>query len=257
MKTIYQSFQIAISFFTVLPVFKHYEWTSKRMRYVPIMMGIVGLIIGCLTALIYVLLGRFNFEFSELITTVILVSFFTYITGGLHIDALMDSADAHFSRRDIERKLEIMVDSRVGAFAVMSLFFYMIILLLTVFLFVSLKLSYIYLIFIPIYSRMLAGLMNYRFKYAKEDGLARIYGEALKKKDQIVIFVNYIICSGLLFYITASIISLVLPLISILSYHYYFRFTKKNFGGITGDLLGNYILLSELAMLVGIIGLSL
>ncbi len=39
-------------------------------------------------------------------------------TGGLHIDGLMDTADAFFSRRSRERMLEIMRDPRCGALGV-------------------------------------------------------------------------------------------------------------------------------------------
>ncbi|MFB3879926.1 MAG: adenosylcobinamide-GDP ribazoletransferase [Armatimonadota bacterium] len=40
------------------------------------------------------------------------------LTGGLHIDGLMDTADALFSRKSPERMLEIMRDARAGALGV-------------------------------------------------------------------------------------------------------------------------------------------
>ena len=42
------------------------------------------------------------------------------ITGGLHLDGLMDTADGVFGGRTPARRLEIMRDSRVGAFGVMA-----------------------------------------------------------------------------------------------------------------------------------------
>lgn len=42
------------------------------------------------------------------------------LTGGLHMDGLMDSADGLFGGRTPERRLEIMRDSRVGAFGVLA-----------------------------------------------------------------------------------------------------------------------------------------
>ena len=41
-------------------------------------------------------------------------------TGGLHLDGLMDTADGVFGGRTPARRLEIMRDSRVGAFGVMA-----------------------------------------------------------------------------------------------------------------------------------------
>lgn len=43
------------------------------------------------------------------------------VTGGLHLDGLADAADAFFSRSSRERMLEIMKDSRVGTFGVLML----------------------------------------------------------------------------------------------------------------------------------------
>lgn len=258
MRRLFESYQIALSFFTVLPVVKHYEWTKERMRFVPFMMGVVGLIIGVLTASIYYLLSSFNFEYSQIIIPVVLVGFLTYISGGLHIDALMDTADSYFSRRSIERKLEIMTDSRVGAFAVIAFFFYMIVLLLTIYIYASMRISYLYIIFIPFFSRILTGLMNYRFKYAKKDGLARIYGESLKSKDQIFLIAFFFLVSVIMYYFNPNnLLSIFLIGFSILSYLYYGVFCKKNFGGITGDLLGNYIVLNELLLLILVVVINL
>jgi adenosylcobinamide-GDP ribazoletransferase len=42
------------------------------------------------------------------------------LTGGLHFDGLMDSADGVFGGRTRQRRLEIMRDSRVGSFGVLA-----------------------------------------------------------------------------------------------------------------------------------------
>ena len=43
------------------------------------------------------------------------------VTGGLHLDGLSDTADGFYSYRDKEKILEIMKDSRIGAFGVISI----------------------------------------------------------------------------------------------------------------------------------------
>lgn len=43
------------------------------------------------------------------------------LTGGIHMDGFMDTMDALHSYQDRERKLEILKDSHVGAFACLSL----------------------------------------------------------------------------------------------------------------------------------------
>ena len=49
---------------------------------------------------------------------VFVVALSVLVTGGLHLDGLMDTADGVFGGRSVERRLEIMRDSRVGAFGV-------------------------------------------------------------------------------------------------------------------------------------------
>lgn len=50
----------------------------------------------------------------------ILTGLWLALTGGLHMDGLMDTADGILSHRSRERMLEIMKDSRVGAMGVMA-----------------------------------------------------------------------------------------------------------------------------------------
>ena len=52
--------------------------------------------------------------------TVILVLIPVVITGGIHVDGLLDTSDALSSWRDREKRLEILKDSHAGAFAVIT-----------------------------------------------------------------------------------------------------------------------------------------
>ena len=49
---------------------------------------------------------------------VLLLAIWVVLTGGLHLDGLMDTADGILSHRPREQMLEIMKDSRVGAMGV-------------------------------------------------------------------------------------------------------------------------------------------
>ena len=51
----------------------------------------------------------------------IILWFHVWLTGGLHLDGVADSADGLLSNRSPERMLEIMKDSRIGANGVLSL----------------------------------------------------------------------------------------------------------------------------------------
>lgn len=54
------------------------------------------------------------------VATVLLLLAITLLTGGLHLDGLMDTCDGLFGGRTAERRLEIMRDSRVGSFGVLG-----------------------------------------------------------------------------------------------------------------------------------------
>ncbi|MCD6323021.1 MAG: adenosylcobinamide-GDP ribazoletransferase, partial [Clostridiales bacterium] len=167
----------------------------------------------------------------------------------VHTDGLMDSADAYFSRRETERKLEIMKDSRVGAFAVMVL----VIVILLKIAFMSEILTSgnnigVLLIFIPIISRTLQSSMLYYFPFAKEDGLANMYGGKIKKGFGFILLAVFVAtCIGI--FIIAGIKALIIPGIALLYYLFYYFSVKKNFGGITGDLLGAFLEVAEMLMI--------
>jgi adenosylcobinamide-GDP ribazoletransferase len=88
---------IAFTFFTIIPM-PVIDWTGRRMKFVPLMMPLVGLIDGAVAFGIFYCLSIFHF--SAFFSAVILCLYFIVFTGGLHIDGLMDTADAYFSRRD-------------------------------------------------------------------------------------------------------------------------------------------------------------
>lgn len=78
---------------------------------------LVGLFIG----LMLVGVDRlFSSLYPPFVVNAILFVSLVVITGGLHLDGLMDTCDGVFSGRDRSRSLEIMHDSRVGAFGVLG-----------------------------------------------------------------------------------------------------------------------------------------
>ncbi|MEM0906194.1 MAG: adenosylcobinamide-GDP ribazoletransferase [Pseudomonadota bacterium] len=58
---------------------------------------------------------------SHLIAAVLAVALAIIITGALHEDGLADCADGFWGGRDVERRLTIMRDSRIGTYGVLAL----------------------------------------------------------------------------------------------------------------------------------------
>ncbi len=246
MKDFFYSIIMTFSFLTIIPL-PMVEWTSRRIRFLPLLMPFVGLGIGLLGYGVYTLL--ITLAVSEFSGGVAMVLFYLIITGGLHMDGLMDSADAYFSRQSKERKLEIMKDSRVGAFAVMAL---ACLLLAKTALFYEIfnvgKETAILLIMIPILSRIVQALMICHFPYAKEDGLAVMYGQARGRKTSYLLTM-YFILTTVIIYFLLGVAALTLPFGLLLFTVFYYFSAKKNFGGITGDIVGAYVEMAEVLML--------
>ncbi len=87
---------------------------SRMLPYFPV----VGLMIGVLLALVDHVAGLFWPRFA---VSVIDLVFLVWVTGALHLDGLGDTADGLYGNRPVEKALDIMKDSRVGAMGVVAI----------------------------------------------------------------------------------------------------------------------------------------
>jgi adenosylcobinamide-GDP ribazoletransferase len=163
-------------------------------------------------------------------------------TGGLHLDGWMDASDAFFSYRDLERRLEILKDPRIGAFGVLSL----IVLLAARFVFVYEVVAYgdsqlAFLIgMIPFFSQLLIGLLLNYVPPAKKEGLGYYFQQG---KDRLlaVSYILWIIALGTAIWLGIRESMFVFLIFTVAAWLFYLIARSriiKNFGGITGDLLG-------------------
>lgn len=117
-RAIYAPFLVALSFLTILPVglssTTDVEISRSRGWYpfVGLLYGILLLGLVLLWALVLAL-PLFMQVLAALLVVVLAVS-----NRFLHLDGLMDFSDAMWGGHTVERRLEIMRDSRVGSFAV-------------------------------------------------------------------------------------------------------------------------------------------
>ena len=110
----------AFQFLTRIPIPMRVEFQDHHFRRSIVFYPYVGLVIGCIVAVAGRLLEPL---LPPMAAGVLLVALWTMLSGGLHLDGLMDTADGLLSHRSRERMLEIMKDSRVGAMGVMACVF--------------------------------------------------------------------------------------------------------------------------------------
>jgi len=117
----WRSFLIAVRFLTRLPVTDPGPVSTpdlgRSIAYYPV----VGLVIGLLVWGLSRLLISFDVADLDLDAALVLVVW-VWLTGGLHLDGLADTADAWIGGMgDRRRTLRIMKDPRSGPFAIMVL----------------------------------------------------------------------------------------------------------------------------------------
>src|SRR6266849_3375042 len=214
----------AVRFLSILPMpgstglFDKDE-TAPRLvagsEYFPL----VGLLLAFLLWLLVLVLAPLV---PQLALAALLVVALVILTGGLHLDGLMDSCDGLFGGSTRERKLEIMRDSRVGSFGVLG---GACILLLKFALFASLRVNALPLaLLVALPSARWSVVLAVRvFPSARPTGLGAAFHHAITTERSVIV----------------TIIALILG----------FCITRI-IGGLTGD---NYGAIEEIAEVVALL----
>ena len=111
------AFIAALQFLTRLPVNVQLDYNESVFRRSAVYYPAAGAVIGAILAAAGHLLAL---VLPPAPVAVVLVAIWAGVTGALHLDGLMDTADGLLSHRSRERALEIMKDSRVGAMGVIA-----------------------------------------------------------------------------------------------------------------------------------------
>lgn len=243
------SLLLALQFFTIIPIKSNLPMEKRQITGMYTAFPWIGAGIGAVACL------ALYFEWSSLMTAFAVVSLGIILSGGLHMDGFIDTADAYFSYRDLNKRMEILDDPRVGAFGVLSI----VLLILGKVIIIAEVLSsesfhWIFLLTIPVLSRLVLVMLFSTTINAKESGLAYFF----KQRIQVQILIP--LTAGSLF-IAICLIGLLthwLIAITILSVLFIFScvyrsWTLKNFGGITGDLLGASLELTEVILWINLL----
>jgi adenosylcobinamide-GDP ribazoletransferase len=228
---------LAFQLLTTIPIRKEITWDDRRAKASVAFYPLTGLFLGLLLAIQAYLLLSYT-PLSTLIVTAWLMTFSIVYSGGLHLDGWADFSDAIFSRQDTERKLEIMKDSRIGAFGVLSLLLllgwrFILIYELIKQLDVRIVLAFV---LIPFLVRFLMGAQLLLGSFARENGMARALMPA-KFPSMKKVFVGWFVFGCvIIFSVDAIWLSLFVSTLLFLSV--WLRFCYQQIGGITGDTIG-------------------
>lgn len=115
---IIKSVIVSFSMYSKIPM-PQFEWKEEDMRYMLCFFPWIGAVIGICLWLWAVLCEKAGIGMLAFTTIGSVIPIL--ITGGFHVDGFMDTMDAFHSYQPREKKLEILKDSHIGAFAVIML----------------------------------------------------------------------------------------------------------------------------------------
>ncbi len=233
---------IAIQFLTTLPVRNRKMSAADQLGRAAGWFSFVGALIGFITAGVFILS---RIIFPDLLAASLALFTWIVLTGGLHLDGVADCCDALFVSAEKDRRLEIMNDPHHGTFGTIGLI-----------LLILLKLAALYslpgkfilfgLPFAAAFSRWLL-LPAGRQPNPKPGDLGESYSAELKSGDMIWGFIPVIILAVFVGWITLPTMVLVIIVVTLL-----ISFTRKVMDGITGDVLGFIVELTETLVLIGL-----
>jgi adenosylcobinamide-GDP ribazoletransferase len=239
----------ALSFLTILPVGKILPSEEKELARSMAFFPLVGLVIGLLLALGYYLL---SFLFPKPLVLWLTIGLLAFLTRGLHLDGFADTMDGLASGGTREKILEVMRDSRIGAFGVISLILLIGSKYLALDQIPNPSIPYS-LLLMTVMGRNSMVLVCYRSPYARfGEGLGKSFTENLRTRETAFSLVSAFGIALLLMGVKGILVFLGICLFS-LGYRFFF---VKKLGGVTGDILGAANELTELLCLLILIVLE-
>ena len=208
-------------------------------------------LVGCAAGIVF--FAAFSFlqqtSLGVILRSALLTAVPLLFTGGIHMDGFMDTCDAMASWGDREKKLAILKDSHTGAFAVMACSLYLLLYTAGCTEFTERTAAAVSFGF-PL-SRSLCGLLISSLPQARETGMLSDLTKETAFFKLRRIMIGSLFIFGVLFFMTAGTGSLWIFGVLAVFFGFSRRRFLREFGGITGDLSGYFVTVSELLILIG------
>lgn len=244
-------FFIALQFFTRLPIprWVGYEpdWLQHASRYYPL----VGVVVAMVAAGVYFASAL---VLPPAIAAVLSTIAGVYLTGAFHEDGFADVCDGFGGGYTSARVLEIMKDSRIGAYGAIGI---VLLLLLKCMALAHLPIQAAVaalLIAHPL-SRLFSAALIWRLDYAKEEGKAKPLAQSMSTTEFSI--AAFTACLPLAAVGLAGWLSwwalLAGAIAAAVATIWFARFFVQRIGGFTGDCLGAVQQVAEVMIYLGVL----
>ncbi len=238
-------FWAALQFLTIFPTPLKGSIDDKTIGMSLVYFPLVGLLLGViLFGLHYIL----TLILPAPVVCVLIIATLAILTGGHHVDGLIDTCDGIFGGKSREERLTIMSDTKVGAFGVTGAF----LLLLAKYVAILSAPALPALLLMPAMGRWAMTHAIFSFPYARVSGLGLSFKQGISwQKFAIASFIA--LALSLLLMVWKGIVLLGTLYAVIYSIG---QFIRTRIGGLTGDSYGAINELAEVITLLLIIMLG-
>lgn len=236
-------FFIALQFFTRLPIPRwvgfEAAWLHHASRYFPL----VGLVVAAITAAVYAVA---SLVLPPTVAVLLSTAAGIYATGAFHEDGFADMCDGFGGGHTRERVLEIMKDSRIGAYGAIGI---LLLLATKIAALASLPPAGVLAVLFVGHpaSRLMATSLIWRMEYARAEGKAKPLAQEMSDGEFAIAAVTAAVpAAAAVWYGWLSAAALACGLLGMLLAAFWLaRKCAVRLGGYTGDCLGAVQQLTE------------
>jgi adenosylcobinamide-GDP ribazoletransferase len=231
----------ALGFLTILPIRSKKEIRVEGLGGSAGWFPYIGALIGALAALA---LFGFSIIFPRLLAAALAAAVWIALTGGLHLDGLADCFDGLLYPGALEKRLEIMKDPRHGTFAGLGLALTILVKIIALY---SLPEGMAWLV-LPLASATARWLLLPAGKQpnARPGGLGSMFSAGLQNSAFLWGALPMAALTALIGWQALAVVAAAHALAWLV-----FRLARARLGGMTGDVYGLLVEMSELVILTG------
>jgi adenosylcobinamide-GDP ribazoletransferase len=234
-------FLLAVCFFTRIPIPANTPFSKQLLSQSSRYFSLIGWIVGSVGAAAFWL----SMQILPVSVSIVLSMLTTILlTGAFHEDGLADSADGIGGGITIEKKLQIMKDSRIGTYGAIALWGALLLKFVALQELAVINAAQIMLALVVLHplSRAVAGSLIYDMTYVRDDDAkAKPVAEQQRTSDLLVLILFGCLPLLLLPFTFALILFITQLLLRFAAKHY----LNSRLGGCTGDALGAVQQISE------------
>jgi adenosylcobinamide-GDP ribazoletransferase len=245
-----RSLLLAFSSFSSIPV-PQMEWREGNMRYLMCCFPVIGIVIALVLAAWMWLSGVLGFGSVLFGAGIALIP--VAVTGGIHLDGFCDVVDAQSSHASPDRKRDILKDPHAGAFASIGIAAYLV---AYTALASELEPSFSLVLLLGgmhVASRCMSSIATLAYPTSSSNGMLSLFHKSGEGKVAfVVVIVELVICSVVMM-AANPVVGGVMLAVGLVCLSLLYPFAKTQFGGMSGDLAGFFLQVSELCMLAALV----